>query len=69
MKFLLVLCLLALISCDVVESLKCLVSQPKVQELVLKVLNLVLNKEYDQLLPLLLANLGVLVEAVKVCFS
>ena len=69
MKFLLVLCLLALISCDVVDALKCLVSQPKVQELALKVLSLVVNKQFDQLLPLLLANLGVLVEAVKVCFS
>ena len=69
MKFLLVLCLLALISCDVVDALKCLVSQPKVQELALKVLSLVVNQQYDQLLPLLLANLGVLVEAVKVCFS
>lgn len=69
MKFLLVLCLLALISCDVVDALKCLVSQPKVQELVLKALSLVASKEYDQLLPLLLANLGVLVEAVKVCFA
>ena len=69
MKFLLVLCLLALISCDVVDALKCLVSQPKVQELLLKVLSLVVNKQLDQLVPLLLANLGVLVEAVKVCFS
>ena len=69
MKFLLVLCLLALISCDVVDALKWLVSQPKVQELALKVLSLVASKEYDQLLPLLLANLGVIVEAVKVCFA
>lgn len=68
MKFILVLCLLALISCSFVDGLKCLVSQPKLQELFLKVVSLVANKQFDQLLPLVVSNLAAVLDAVKACF-
>lgn len=69
MKFILVLCLLALISCDVLDVLKCLASNPKVQELVLQLVSLLVNQEYDKILPLVLSKLGDLVAAVKACVA
>ena len=69
MKFILVLCLLALISCDVLDVLKCLASQPKVQELALQLVSLLVNQEYDKILPTVLGHLGDLVAAVRTCVA
>jgi len=67
MKVLLLLCLFALISCNVVDVVTCLVSQPKLVEFVLKVVSYVATKDYGQILPALLASLSDLVAAVKSC--
>ena len=50
MKFILVLCLVALISCTVLDALKCFINEPKVQEFGLKVLSLIYNKEANKVL-------------------
>ena len=67
MKVLLFLWLIALISCNVIDVVTCLVSQPKLVEFVLKVVSYVATKDYDKILPALLASLSDLVAAVKTC--
>ena len=67
MKVLLLLCLIALISCSVVDVVTCLVSQPKLVELVLKLVSYVTTKDYAKILPAVLASLSDVVEAVKAC--
>ena len=48
MKFILVLCLVALISCTLLDALKCFINEPKVQEVGLRVLSYILNKDKDK---------------------
>ena len=67
MKFILVLCLVALISCTVLDALKCFIDQPKVQELGLRILSLIVNKEGGKVLGLLLEKVWDLVDAFKTC--
>ena len=67
MKFILVLCLVALISCTVLDALKCFINEPKVQEFGLRVLSLIYNKEANKVLGVLLQYGSDLVEAFKSC--
>ena len=67
MKFFLVLCLLALISCDAVDVFNCLIKQPKLVEFVFKVISLVSQKAYDQLWTAVLAAIPDIIESVKNC--
>ena len=46
MKFLLVLCLLILISCDAGDVISCLTRQPKLIELFFKIASLVTTQSY-----------------------
>ena len=67
MKFILVLCLIALISCTVLDALKCFINEPKVQEFGLRVLSLVYTKEYGKILGVFTEKLWDLIDAFKTC--
>ena len=67
MKFILVLCLVALISCTLLDALKCFINEPKVQEVGLRVLSLVYNKEFSKIFGVLLEHVWDLVDAFKTC--
>ena len=67
MKFFLVLCLLALISCDAGDVFNCLIKQPKLVEFVFKVISIVSQKAYDQLWTAVLAAIPDIIESVKNC--
>ena len=67
MKFILVLCLVALISCTVLDALKCFINEPKVQEVGLNVLSLCYKKEFGKIVGVLLENVWGLIDAFKTC--
>ena len=69
MKAILVLCLISLITCkiDVLESIKCFVGRPKVQELGLKIFSYVYTKNYSEILPAVINAVPDLYKAVKEC--
>ena len=67
MKFFLVLCLLAFISCDFIDTVKCIVSQPKIVEFGLKIFSYITTKDYDKILPAVLASITDIIAAVKEC--
>ena len=69
MKAVLFLCLLALFSCklNIIETAQCLISRPKVQLLALKVLNLVYNKDFSNVLPTLVNSFPELYNAFLEC--
>ena len=69
MKFILVLCLVALISCTLLDALKCFINEPKVQEVGLRVLTLVYNKEFGKILGVLLEYVWDLINAFKACIK
>ena len=69
MKAILVLCLISLITCkiDVLESIKCFVARPKVQELGLKIFSYVYTKNYSEILPAVINAVPDLYKAVQEC--
>ena len=67
MKFLLVLCLIALISCSFTDTINCLMGQPKLVEFVLKMFSYITTKDYDRILPAVLASITDIIAAVKSC--
>lgn len=69
MKAVLFFCLLALFSCkcNFFQTVQCLISEPKVQQLALKLLNLVYNKDFSSLLPTLRDSFPVLRNAFIEC--
>ena len=67
MKFFLVLCLLALISCDAGDVFNCLIKQPKLVEFVFKIISLVATKAYDQIWTAVLAAIPDIITAVTSC--
>ena len=71
MRIVLLLCLISLFACkvDLLETLKCVVSKPKVQELGLKLFSYLYTKEYSELVPALLKSLPDLYNAVVECLS
>ena len=71
MKAVLFVCLLTLLSCqiDFLGTAKCIISKPKVREVGFKIINLVLNKEYKEILPTLFASFDELKESVVECLS
>ena len=71
MRTVLLLCLLSLFACkiDFLESVKCIISKPKVQELGLKLFSHLYTKQYSEMLPALLKSLPDLQNAVVECLS
>ena len=69
MKALLLLCLIALISCNVIDAFTCLSQQPKLVELVFKVISYVTSKDYTKILPALLGSVADIIDAFKTCFA
>ena len=71
MRIVLLLCLISLFACkvDLLETLKCVVSKPKVQELGLKLFSYLYTKEQSELVPALLKSLPDLYNAVVECLS
>ncbi len=67
MKFLLVLCLFALITCNFVDTFNCLIKQPKLVELVLKIFSYITTKDYDKILPAVIGAIGDIITAIKTC--
>lgn len=69
MKAVIFFCLLALFTCKVnfIETAQCLISTPKVQEVALKVLNLVFNKDFSNILPTLINSFPELYNAFLEC--
>ena len=69
MRVFLFICLLSLFACntDIKETFMCLISNPKVQAVGLKILNLLYNKEYEQILPTVLASIPELKAAFLEC--
>ncbi len=69
MKALLLLCLIALISCNVIDALTCLTQQPKLVELVFKVISYVTSKDYGSILPAVVGSIVDIIDAFKTCFA
>ena len=71
MRTVLLLCLLSLFACkvDFIETVKCIVSKPKVKEFGLKLFSYIYTKQYSEILPALLKSLPDLYNAVTECLS
>ena len=71
MKYFIVLCLIALFACesDFIERMKCFCSQPKLQELGLKLFSYFITKDYSKILPAIYGAIDDIVAAIKVCFK
>ena len=70
MKAILVLCLISLITCNaVVDFLKCLVSDPTVQSLALKIFSYIYTKDYSKILPAIINAVPNLYKAVMTCLG
>ena len=67
MKFLLVLCLIALISCNFADTINCLIGQPKLIEFALKMFSYITTKDYDRILPAVLSSISDIIAAIKAC--
>ena len=71
MKVVLFLCLISLFACkiDILETVQCLISKPKVKELGLKLFSYVYTKEYSKILPSLVNSLPDLYNAFIECLT
>ena len=71
MKYFIVLCLIALFACecDFIEKMNCLFSQPKLQELGLKIFSYLVTKDYSKILPAILGAIDDIAAAIKECFK
>ena len=71
MKAVLFLCLLALFACnnDIIATIKCIIGKPEVQNLGLKIISYIVNKNYGKILPEILNSLPDLIKAIKGCIS
>ena len=71
MKVFLFLCLFSLLCCkiDFLGTAACVISKPKVQEVGLQILNHVLTKEFNKILPTIVAALPELQKSVLECLS
>ena len=69
MKAVLLLCLLAFISCekDIIDIGKCIYKAPKVQELISDVIVAIATKDYSKLLPKLKESIPELIQIVLGC--
>ena len=68
MKFFLVLCLLAAISCfDFVAFVQCIAQKPAVQELVMKIISVIYQKDYKKIIEIVLASFTPVYNAIKEC--
>ena len=69
MRTVLLLCLISLFACkfDFFETVKCVISKPKVQEFGLKMFSYLYTKQYSEMLPALLKSLPDLYNAVVEC--
>ena len=57
MKKILLLCLISLFSCNLLDIGQCLMSKPKIQELVLKVLSYNSTKDYSKMFSTIVSSL------------
>ena len=71
MKAVLLLCLLAFISCekDIIDIGKCIYKAPKVQELISDVIVAIATKDYSKLLPKIKEALPELIKIVLGCIT
>ena len=71
MKIILLLCLLTLFSCkiDLIETAKCLISQPKIKELGLQIFNHIKSKDFSKILQTLMNSLPDLYNNLTKCLS
>ena len=71
MKVVLVLCLLAFMSCqkDIMDIAKCLYESPKVKELIGDVMVAIVTKDFSKLLPKIMDSLPELIQAVIKCVT
>ncbi len=68
MKFLVVLCILAAISCaEVIDILKCLAFKPEIQEFVMKIIDIITKKEWTKIISLILESFTPIYNAVMSC--
>ena len=68
MKFFLVLCLLAAISCaEVIDIIKCLAANPSIQEFVMEIINIIQSKDYIKLVNLFMKYFSPIYDAVMKC--
>ena len=71
MRVVLVLCLLAFMSCqkDIMDIAKCLYENPKVKELIGDVMVAIVTKDFSKLLPKIMDSLPELIQAVITCVT
>ena len=67
MKFLLVLCLIALIACDISDTITCLTQQPKLVELCLKIVSFIYTQDFEKIIPAVFDSIGDIIAAVTAC--
>ena len=65
-QLLLILCLFASLNCDILDNFKCLISNPKMLSIILKIVKGVKEKKFDILE--LLADFDEIVKSIKKCF-
>ena len=71
MRVVLVLCLLAFMSCqkDIMDIAKCLYENPKVKELIGDVMVAIVTKDFSKLLPKIIESLPELIQTVIKCVT
>ena len=71
MRVVLVLCLLAFMSCqkDIMDIAKCLYENPKVKELIEDAMVAIVTKDFSKLLPKIIESLPELIQTVIKCVS
>ena len=69
MRVVLVLCLLAFMSCqkDIIDIAKCLYENPKIKELISDVMIAIATKDFSKLWPKIMESLPELIQAVVKC--
>ena len=69
MRALVIICLIAALNCNFIDTVICIASNPKVSGFLVKVFELIKEKNLNELPSLLIANFSNLYQAVTECLN